>query len=77
MPRTFEMKFAQVGLHVEPAGKDVNNKADGHFHIIVDGAFIPEGEVIAVDSTHIHYGKGQTAATLTLSPGLTEWFTAA
>jgi hypothetical protein len=42
----------------------------GHFHIIVDAEdSIPEGEVIAKDSTHIHYGNAQQEATLTLPPG--------
>lgn len=43
----------------------------GHFHIYVD---VPkaeqqeEGEAIPFDDLHKHYGKGQTAADLELSP---------
>lgn len=43
----------------------------GHFHIYVD---VPkseqqgEGEAIPFDDAHKHFGKGQTAADLELSP---------
>ncbi len=55
------------GMTVEPAGKVVEGK--GHHHIIVDGAFIEKGQVVPMDKTHIHFGKGQTTDTLKLSPG--------
>jgi hypothetical protein len=43
----------------------------GHFHIYVDvpkGQQQEEGEAIPFDEVHKHFGKGQTAADLELSP---------
>lgn len=59
------------GLEVRPAA-DGLVQGTGHFHIYVD---VPkteqqgEGEPIPFDDAHKHYGKGQTAADLELSPG--------
>ncbi|MBC7457997.1 MAG: DUF4399 domain-containing protein [Bdellovibrionaceae bacterium] len=67
--KNFKVKFAQKGLKVKPAGEDMENKTAGHFHVIVDGTFIPEGIVIPADDKHIHYGKAQMETELTLTPG--------
>jgi phosphate-selective porin len=66
---TFDMKFGQSGLTVSPAGKDVDNKMAGHFHVLVDSLFFPAGQVIPADATHVHYGKAQMGGSLTLTPG--------
>ncbi len=63
----FEVVMAATGLVVEPSG-EVNEGA-GHFHILVDTDFTPAGEVIPTDEQHLHYGQGQTTATLELEPG--------
>lgn len=63
----FEVAMAATGLIVEPSG-EVNEGA-GHFHILVDTDFTPAGEVIPTDERHLHYGQGQTTATLDLEPG--------
>lgn len=55
------------GMEVEPAGEVNKNK--GHHHIIIDGGFMKTGETIPANETHIHYGKGQTEATIELTPG--------
>lgn len=55
------------GMEVEPAGEVKEGK--GHHHIVVDGDFIEAGQIVPADSTHIHYGKGQTEVELTLTPG--------
>jgi len=55
------------GMEVEPAGELAKYK--GHHHIIVDGSFSPIGIVVPADTTHIHFGQGQTSTELTLSPG--------
>ena len=55
------------GMEIEPAG--VVNKDKGHHHIIIDGGFMKTGETIPADANHIHYGKGQTEATIELTPG--------
>jgi len=52
---------------IEPAG--TVKEAAGHFHIMVDTDCVEVGQVIPKDDTHLHYGKGQTEAQLTLSPG--------
>ncbi|MDH5380343.1 MAG: DUF4399 domain-containing protein [Cyclobacteriaceae bacterium] len=55
------------GMEIEPAG--VVTVGKGHHHLIIDGNFIEKGVVVPADSTHKHYGKGQTEAQLELSPG--------
>jgi hypothetical protein len=54
-------------MQVEPAGKIDKNK--GHHHLIIDGAFVKKGLTIPKDSTHLHFGMGQTCDTLALTPG--------
>ncbi len=61
------VEFGVDGMEVEPAGNLSKNK--GHHHIIINGAFIPKGEVVPADDTHIHYGAGQLSDTLDLDPG--------
>jgi len=63
-------------LHVamEVEGMDVHKAGEikegtGHFHIIVDGAYVPAGEVVKKDVTHIHFGKGQVETNLQLAKG--------
>jgi hypothetical protein len=67
--KTFKVKMGVEGMKVCPAGKETTDKACGHHHIIVDGAFLPEGTPIPNDASHLHYGKGQTETELTLTPG--------
>lgn len=67
VPEKFDVTMAAAGLLVEPAGAPQDNA--GHFHILVDQDFVPAGEVITKDATHLHYGLGQTHATLELKPG--------
>jgi len=55
------------GMEIEPAGAVLAGK--GHHHIIIDGSFIPGGQPVPADATHIHFGKGQTETTLELAPG--------
>jgi len=61
------VKMALVGMDVQAAGELV--AGTGHFHIIIDGSFVPAGEPVAKNATHLHFGKGQTEATLNLSKG--------
>ncbi len=67
--KTFKVTFGQSGLKVKPAGEDMNNKKSGHYHLIIDGVFTPEGQIIPADEKHIHFGKGQTETEVTLTPG--------
>lgn len=64
----FKVEMVATGIGVDSAGPVKDNS--GHFHIIIDhGDSIPTGEIIAKDSTHIHYGNAQKEATLNLPPG--------
>ncbi|RME17053.1 MAG: DUF4399 domain-containing protein [Bdellovibrio sp.] len=62
-------KFGFEGVKVRPAGTDINVRDAGHFHILINQGPYPKAKVIPKDATHIHYGKGQTEATLNLKPG--------
>ncbi|GAA4018793.1 DUF4399 domain-containing protein [Actimicrobium antarcticum] len=64
---TFPVKFAVEGMDVKPAGE--LSPTSGHHHLLINAAAIPSGEVVPFDETHIHFGKGQTEATVTLKPG--------
>jgi len=65
--RTFKVKMTVHGMRVRKAGQAV--EGTGHFHIVVDGGCVKQGEVVAKDAAHLHYGKGQTETELTLAPG--------
>jgi len=55
------------GMQVHKAGELIDGT--GHHHLIIDGQFVPKGEVVGKDATHKHFGKGQTETTIHLMPG--------
>lgn len=55
------------GMTVGKAGEI--KEGEGHHHIIVDGAAVTTGEAVTKDDTHIHFGAGQTEASVPLTPG--------
>ncbi len=61
------VEMGATGLTIEPAGEIAENA--GHMHILVDEDFVAPGEVILASDTMLHYGGGQTEATLDLAPG--------
>jgi hypothetical protein len=63
----FDVKFAVEGMETKPAGTMQANT--GHHHIIIDGSFIPQGQVVPKDDTHIHFGDGKSSTKLKLTPG--------
>jgi hypothetical protein len=64
----FKVQMGVDKMKVDTAGPVV--AGSGHFHIFVDAEdSLPLGTVVPKDSTHFHYGKGQTEAELTLAPG--------
>lgn len=65
---TFDVEMVANGLTIEPAG-EIHDGA-GHFHILVDTDFIPAGELLPFDESHLHFGKGQLSTTLELEPGV-------
>lgn len=66
--KTFSVRFAVDGMAVKPAGE--LSATTGHHHLVIDGGPVAAGEVVAFDAHHIHFGKGQTEATVSLAPGV-------
>lgn len=65
--RTFKVKFGLENFGVAPAGYDAPNT--GHHHLLVDRAITDFTAPIPADANHIHFGKGQTEALITLESG--------
>lgn len=63
----FTIQMGVEGMEIEPAGEPSYHK--GHHHLLINDTSLSKGTVIPADSTHIHYGKGQTEAELSLPPG--------
>lgn len=61
------VKFGIQGMEVAPAGTDKPNS--GHHHILIDTKLADPNAAIPADTNHVHYGKGQTEATVELKPG--------
>jgi hypothetical protein len=57
------------GMEVEPAG--AVKEGYGHHHLIINNTqgFIERGEVVPMNETNIHFGKGQMEYDLELEPG--------
>ncbi|MBI4202838.1 MAG: DUF4399 domain-containing protein [Chloroflexi bacterium] len=64
----FTIQMGAEGVIVEPASAGVN-EGRGHHHVIVDAGLPPVGQPIPSDAQHLHFGGGQTEATLDLPPG--------
>ncbi len=63
-----KVKMAIDKMRVDTTGPVV--AGSGHFHILIDAEdSITTGQMVPKDSTHLHYGKGQTEAELPLTPG--------
>ena len=63
------IQFGLAGMGIAPAGVEAENT--GHHHLIINEAI--EGEEldygIPADEQHVHFGKGQTEATVELPKG--------
>jgi hypothetical protein len=59
--------FGLKNMGVAPAGSDRANS--GHHHVLVDTDLPPLDHPIPNDFNHLHFGAGQTEATITLKPG--------
>ena len=64
----FLLAWAASGLIIENAGASIRPEG-GHLHVLVNEEFVEGGEAIPMDETHLHFGRGQTSAELTLEPG--------
>lgn len=68
VPQTFVVKFAVENIALAPAGDVTKNT--GHHHLLIDVDKLPEaGKPIPNDANHLHFGKAQTQAEVTLPPG--------
>ncbi len=64
----FKVQMGTENIKVDTAGPVVNGS--GHHHLIIDGPdSLAAGTMVPKDSTHLHFGKGQTETELKLSPG--------
>jgi len=61
------VKMGVCGMDVQKAGDVVEDA--GHHHLIIDGNCIAKGESVPKDTTHRHFGKGQTETVLNLESG--------
>ena len=63
-----EVIFGLQGMGIAPAG--VNFPNTGHHHLLIDLDELPDLKSgIPADAQHLHFGKGQTQATIELDPG--------
>jgi hypothetical protein len=67
VPLTFTVRFGLIGMGVAPAGVEKANS--GHHHLLIDAALPPFDQPIPSDENHLHFGAGQTEATITLTKG--------
>jgi hypothetical protein len=61
------VRFGLRGMGVAPAGIAMENT--GHHHLLVDTDLPPLDRPIPADAKHLHFGKGQTEASVALAPG--------
>ena len=65
----FKVQFGLTGMGVAPAG--VQAEGTGHHHLIIDTR-LSDDEMkrpIPADAQHVHFGRGQTEAMVTLPSG--------
>jgi hypothetical protein len=67
VPQNATIRFGLVNMGVAPAGIDRPNT--GHHHLLVDAKLPPLDQPIPNDFNHLHFGAGQTEATVTLPLG--------
>ena len=67
VPTTFTVRFGLEKMGVAPAGVDKPNS--GHHHLLIDTPLPPFDQPIPNDENHLHFGAGQTEATVTLPRG--------
>jgi hypothetical protein len=67
LPSKATIKFGVSGMQIAPAGSKAPNS--GHFHLLIDTPLPALDREIPSDLNHLHFGRGQTEAQLTLPPG--------
>lgn len=63
----FKVKFGVKGMVTAAAGDVVANS--GHHHLLVNLDSVAAGESVPFSERHLHFGRGQTEADVTLAPG--------
>jgi hypothetical protein len=61
------VRFGLRGMGIAPAG--VAMEHTGHHHLLIDSATPPFDMPVPADAKHLHFGKGQSEAQVTLAPG--------
>lgn len=61
------VRFGLRGMGVAPAGVAMENT--GHHHLLIDAPPPALNMPVPADANHVHFGKGQTEAQVTLAPG--------
>lgn len=61
------VRFGLKGMGIAPAG--IAMESTGHHHLLIDTALPPLDRPVPADAQHVHFGKGQTEAVVTLAPG--------
>jgi hypothetical protein len=67
LPQKATLRFGLVNMGVAPAGIEKANT--GHHHLLIDAKLPPLDDPIPNDFNHLHFGAGQTEATVTLPLG--------
>jgi hypothetical protein len=61
------VQFGLKGMGIAPAG--VAMAGNGHHHLLIDAELPSLDQPVPADERHLHFGKGQTEAVVTLAPG--------
>ncbi len=61
------VRFGLRGMGIAPAGVAMENT--GHHHLLIDAPPPPFDQPVPADANHVHFGKGQTEASIALAPG--------
>ncbi len=64
-----KIKFGMKGMKLCQANIAPKNKKCGHHHLLIDKTPIASGQPVPQDESHLHYGKMQQEAEITLAPG--------
>ncbi|HXW27912.1 MAG TPA: DUF4399 domain-containing protein, partial [Xanthobacteraceae bacterium] len=67
LPAKATIRFGVFGMQIAPAGSKTPNS--GHFHLLIDTPLPALDREIPSDLNHLHFGRGQAEAELTLPPG--------
>ena len=69
LSQSFRVQFGLKGMGIAPAGIEKANT--GHHHLIINSKLAGEAlkESIPADAQHVHFGAGQTEATVKLPAG--------